>query len=166
MEVCLSKLQVEGREQASPVEVSGMVAISFSVFLDELMVESNEPYVAKRQTIRRWNCQRQEWMKKNGIQVFWKQRYKGKKLFDAVLLRVICIRWVRHVYDGVETYALQVKLEGKEDWEYLYEPMLEDLARRDGFHSWNEMREWFVKKYGDGLLNGWYAVIRFNRTGV
>ena len=138
-----------------------MVALSFSVFYDLLVKDTNDVYVAKRQTIRRWNERRQEAMKRLGIQVFWKQRYKGQKLFDAILTgEIIRVRWVKNIYDGKEVCTLQ-RGYAPDGWLCFFEAELEDIALRDGFNSWNEMREWFVRKYGDALLKGDFAVIRF-----
>ena len=77
-----------------------------------------------------------------------------RKLRTAVCLDVIPIK-IFHDHIDFKMKAVNMGLWKKQaelDW------LLDQFARRDGFDSWEEMRDWFKNRYGlpfEGVLITW-----------
>ncbi len=108
---------------------------------------------AKRQTIRR------VWKRPikvgDTLYLYTGMRTKRcRKLRTAVCLDVIPIK-IFHDHIDFKMKAVNMGLWKKQaelDW------LLDQFARRDGFDSWEEMRDWFKNRYGlpfEGVLITW-----------
>lgn len=125
-----------------------MVAISFSVFLDK--IKNGE----KTQTIRPYSDHRYEQLKKvlnkkGHLQLYWKQRDKDGFLISYATLKELYRFYFRKDYipqtDDYEYFTI-VGL-GADGRPFIDSD--EELARRDGFNSFEEMVKWFRSRYGE-----------------
>jgi len=152
-----------------------MVVISFSVFKDKLL--SGE----KDQTTRKHNQKRIAQMQKyaseskiprmrrstasHGIQIYWKQRAGGGKLFDAELTETFIIKFDKDG-NGNTTMVKKLEIGDFPIWTgaVVSQPVLDEICKRDGFKDLNEMSEWFYKQYGEEMYDTEFDVIRFRRV--
>ena len=131
-----------------------MVAISFSMFKDKIRLGE------KRQTIRPYSPNRYEQMVRIGrVQLYWKQRAKEcEKLGEGRITRVFRIRFLKNKGVGEYTTNGWLIIRYSRERE-------EDLARRDGFGSFDEMWEWFHDHYGERMFRIPFMVIRWELRG-
>lgn len=127
-----------------------MTTISFSLFKDKLV--SGE----KTHTIRQLNIPYLESLRKNGIQIYWKQRTKQReKLYDAVFTGVKFYQFNSHGEIAWEVDAPQWDT----DPNSFIDPPRRNLsyaekltlARKDGFKTLNELNVVFQRMYGKKL---------------
>ena len=133
-----------------------MVAISFSVFKDKIL--SGE----KTQTTRPWNQKRYEQIKRiRKLQLYWHQRRKDSELLKEVDLEdIFAIGFSNDAYHFLifrifEDGSLSVlrRTLPHEAGEIVY---------RDGFSSFNEMKNWFFERYGPKMNDMPFMVVRWN----
>jgi hypothetical protein len=123
-----------------------MVAISFSV--PELLPKLIDG--SKRQTIRKHNPKRIEQMKRLGLQIYWKLRYKdGYKLHDGIYTEGFQLLFQSTEGGISDKYKYLYRINTDAVWELLTPHDAEDIARRDGFDSWLILVGWLEGAYGD-----------------
>jgi len=139
-----------------------MVALSFSVFLDDLLAGR------KTHTIRRLNFTRIEQMARLGMQIYWHQRRPdcrflfNSKFVKAQILDFTDEWWPCAMgYIMIFGYSIPIRLHVHQ-WPAsitMTEEEADALARRDGFDSISSMQAQFQRMYGskhEGLWTGIY----------
>jgi hypothetical protein len=123
----------------------------------------------KRHTIRRYNRKRAHQIAKiKKLQIYWKLRTKyTEKLFDAELVKMTYIHLDDHGYPwswvGDRDNPFSCNIGADCDLVKFPREEADNLAKKDGFDSIEEMQTWFTAKYGNNV-SGDYMGISFERV--